>query len=122
MALNINHELKMLQRMTVTELRAKYQEVFGEVARSHNKTHLWKRIAWRLQALEEGDLSERARRRAQELARDADIRIRPPRGTFGPQARRFVGLQSYDSVVPQNRRPSIPWAHRTTIPRTYNHG
>jgi hypothetical protein len=32
-----------------------------------------------LQALEEGDLSERARRRAEELANDADLRVTPPR-------------------------------------------
>ena len=37
-----------------------------------------KRIAWRLQALAEGDLSERARRRAAELANDADLRLNPP--------------------------------------------
>jgi hypothetical protein len=38
-----------------------------------------KRIAWRLQALAEGDLPERARRRAAELANDADIRLYPPK-------------------------------------------
>jgi hypothetical protein len=32
-----------------------------------------------MQALAEGDLSERARRRAAELARDADLRLNPPR-------------------------------------------
>jgi hypothetical protein len=32
-----------------------------------------------LQALNEGDLSERARRRAAELANDADLRLSPPR-------------------------------------------
>ena len=37
-----------------------------------------KRIAWRLQALAEGDLSERARQRAAELARDADLRLNAP--------------------------------------------
>src|SRR5262249_59613066 len=37
-----------------------------------------KRIAWRLQALAEGDLSERARQRATELANDADLRLSPP--------------------------------------------
>jgi hypothetical protein len=31
-----------------------------------------------MQALSEGDLSERARRRAAELARDADLRLNPP--------------------------------------------
>ena len=37
-----------------------------------------RRIAWRLQALAEGDLSERAKARAAELARDADLRVVPP--------------------------------------------
>ena len=37
------------------------------------------RIAWRLQALAQGDLSERARQRASELANDADLRLSPPR-------------------------------------------
>ena len=44
-----------------------------------NKAWLVKRIVWRLQALAEGDLSERARRRAAELAQDADLRLSPPR-------------------------------------------
>jgi len=45
-----------------------------------NRVWLIRRIAWRLQALAEGDLSERARRRAAELACDADLRLLPPRG------------------------------------------
>jgi hypothetical protein len=39
---------------------------------------LVKRIVWRMQALDQGDLSERARRRAAELAHDADLRQSPP--------------------------------------------
>jgi hypothetical protein len=80
--LNVEKEVAALQRMTVNELRERYREVFGEESRSRNKQFLWKRIAWRTQALEEGGLSERARRRAMELAKDADIRIRPPRDVF----------------------------------------
>jgi hypothetical protein len=38
-----------------------------------------KRLAWRLQSLAEGGLSERARQRAEELANDADIRMTAPR-------------------------------------------
>jgi len=53
--------------------------VFGEETRVGNKAWLGKRIIWRLQALAEGDLSERARRRAAELAQDADLRLSPPR-------------------------------------------
>jgi len=72
-------EIMNLTRMTVGELREKYLKVFGEETRSHHKDFLRKRIAWRLQAIAEGDLSERARRRAEELADDADLRIRAPR-------------------------------------------
>jgi hypothetical protein len=65
--------------MTVKELRDKYAEVFGEETPAHNQTWLARRIAWRLQALAEGDLSERARQRAAELANDADLRMNPPK-------------------------------------------
>jgi hypothetical protein len=72
-------ELAALTRLGVSELRAKYAELFGEPTRTGNKTWLIRRIAWRLQALSHGDLSERARRRAEELAQDADLRLTPPR-------------------------------------------
>jgi len=78
MAIDIAATVQTLREMTVKQLRTRYGEVFGESARSFNKQHLIKRIAWRLQALEEGGLSERARRRARELANDADLRSRPP--------------------------------------------
>ena len=72
-------EIMSLSRMTVGELREKYLEVFGEETRSHHKDFLRKRIAWRLQARAMGGLSERARRRAEELADEADLRVRSPR-------------------------------------------
>ena len=71
-----HQEVQGLAGMTFRELKEKYLEVFGEETRSHNKEFLRKRIAWRLQAMAEGDLSERARKRAEELANDADLRIR----------------------------------------------
>ncbi|MBN1461161.1 MAG: DUF2924 domain-containing protein, partial [Armatimonadetes bacterium] len=79
--MNIGKEIAVLKGMTVTELRGKYAEVFGEESRSRHKDFLIKRIAWRIQSLAEGDLSERARVRAAELANDADIRMNPPRRT-----------------------------------------
>ena len=51
----------------------------GEPSRSRHKMHLIRKIVWRIQAQAEGDLSERARRRAKELANDADVRVTPPR-------------------------------------------
>ena len=41
--------VQQLHAMTVTELKRKYAEVFGEETRSNNKTHLRRKIAWRLQ-------------------------------------------------------------------------
>jgi hypothetical protein len=79
MQLNVGREILRLKQMTVRELREQYAEVFGEPTRAGNKDFLFKRIIWRMQALAEGDLSERARRRAAELARDADMRTTAPR-------------------------------------------
>jgi hypothetical protein len=79
MNLNVGKEVAALQRMTVRELRTRYAEAFGEETRAGNKVWLVKRIAWRLQSLAEGDLSERARQRAAELANDADVRLSPPK-------------------------------------------
>lgn len=98
MPMYIKAELAALRRMTPAQLRQKYLEVFGEPSRSGNKSFLIKRVAWRIQSLAEGDLSERARQRAAELARDADIRTTTPRvpsparglavpATSGPPAR-----------------------------------
>ena len=77
--LNVAKEVAALKRMTVRELRIRYAELFGEETKAGNKPWLIKRIAWRLQSLEEGDLSERARQRAAELANDADVRLSPPK-------------------------------------------
>jgi len=72
MDLNVEKEVVALRQMTVPQLREKYRDVFGHETRSRHKAFLIKRIVWRLQALAEGDLTERARRRAEELANDAD--------------------------------------------------
>lgn len=79
MKVNIAKELAALDRMTVTQLREKHIEVFGERTRSGNKDWLRKRIAWRMQANAQGDLSERARQRAEELANDAALRTTAPK-------------------------------------------
>jgi hypothetical protein len=76
---DVAKELAALPRMGLTALREKYAEVFGEGTASKNLPWLRRRIAWRIQANAEGDLSERAKARAAELARDADLRITAPR-------------------------------------------
>ena len=76
----IRHEVDHLRHKTVTELKVRYAELFGEASRSNHKQFLVRRIAWRIQAVAEGDLSERARQRALSLVRDADLRLRAPQG------------------------------------------
>jgi hypothetical protein len=77
--MDLSKELAALPKLMVKELRQKYQEVFGEPTSAANKDWLIKRIAWRIQANAMGGLSERAKRRAEELANDADLRLSAPK-------------------------------------------
>ena len=65
-----------LRRLTVGELREEYLKAFGEPTLARNKDWLFRQVAWQIQALAEGGLSERAKRRAAELARESDVRPR----------------------------------------------
>ena len=84
----LSEQVESLRDLTVAELRERYAEVFGEATTSRHKDYLRKRIAWRLQANALGGLSARARRRAEELANDADLRVLAPkaRTVTGPLA------------------------------------
>ena len=103
---SIAREIESLRDLTVAELREKYAEVFGEETRSRHKDYLRKRIAWRLQANAEGGLSERALRRARELANEADLRL------LGPTTRTVTGR----ITVPKDRRLPMPG---TVLTREY---
>jgi len=81
MTMTIQKEVANLEQMTVAELRRKYTEVYKEPTRSHNREHLVMRIAWRLQAEQEGGISERAKRRAAKIANEADLRTNAPQST-----------------------------------------
>ena len=100
-------EVQGLSRMTVGELRDKYIEVFGEETRSYHREFLRKRIAWRIQAQAEGDLSERARRRAEELANDADLRTRAPRDPVSSGSAEVKARTATGRISP-SRDPRLP--------------
>lgn len=93
-----------IQDMSPSELRDRYRELFGEETRSGNRQWLIRRIAWREQALREGGLTERAQARAHELARDEDLRVRPP-STAEPKA--GAGLRTLEGTMPK-RDPRLP--------------
>ena len=80
---NLAQELALLPRLGVADLRSRYAQLFGETARTGNKAWLVKRLAWRLQALAEGDLSERARRRCGKAGTDQS-QYDGPRSVAGP--------------------------------------
>src|SRR5437899_1791236 len=63
--------------MTVGQLRLKWRELYGEDTRSGNREYLWRRLAWRVQELAYGGLSERAQAWIKELG--DDLRMLPPR-------------------------------------------
>ncbi len=92
-----------MRKMTVPELQDRYTTVLREATRSRNKANLIRRIAWRLQANEEGDLSERARRRAMELAAESVVRLSAPRHIPAPASERTRTAPI--SISPDNRLP-----------------
>jgi hypothetical protein len=110
----LDQELAALPRLTVAVLRCRYAQVFGETTRAGNKAWLVKRLAWRLQALAEGDLCERARRRAAELANDADLRLSPPR----PRATVPVAAADRPARLPGKGNDRLPPAG-TILTRPY---
>jgi hypothetical protein len=77
--LDIQKEIAALAGMTAGELARRYGELFGEATRCRNRAYLVRKIAWKLQTLAEGDLSERARRRAEELAQGTPLRVMSPK-------------------------------------------
>lgn len=106
-------ELAALDKMTVGDLVTKYREVFGEPTRSRNKDYLRKKVAWRIQELAEGGLSDRAVARIHELGADAPARWRklPPKPT-SPAATRDPRLPDPGEVI---RREFQGTAHEVTV-------
>jgi hypothetical protein len=119
-------EIEKLRRASLASLREKFREVFQEEARTRHRQHLFRRIAWRLQALAEGDLTERARARANEIAQDADLRKVAPRDFLS------VGGDAIETMRrdrPKDRRLPLPgavlsrkWKGRTILAEVLANG
>ena len=107
--IEVSLELKKLQCLTVTELGERYAALFGEPARSRNRRHLLRKVAWRIQANASGGLTHRAVRRIADLGdllpdtwqekatkqRPRDPRLPPP----GAVLRRSFGGREHEVTV-----------------------
>jgi hypothetical protein len=96
----LGKEVEELRKQKTMVLKIRYRELFGEESRSSNHAHLFRRIAWRLQAAAVGDLSGRARERATELAQDVDLRVRSPQRFWRDLSSESTEAASRDDRLP----------------------
>jgi len=85
MQLIVADEMRRLEALSIRELKREYEALFDQPCRSHNKRWLIRKLIWRLQANAEGGITARARRRAEELADEADVRVTPPKDFAVPK-------------------------------------
>ena len=78
MDLSITAQIAALRRMTVAELLGEWLRRYGEPTRSRNRVYLWKRLAWRIQELRHGGLSDGAKQQIDALVPDGFTRARRP--------------------------------------------
>jgi hypothetical protein len=112
MELNVEREVSTLQRMPMAQLCDRYADLFGEPTRTRHRTYLVRKIVWKLQARAAGELSERARRRTEELARGTELRVMPPKADEANVA----SLTTTQVSLPADGRLPAPG---TAIDRTY---
>jgi hypothetical protein len=76
--------------MSVADLRSRYAEVFRETTNARHRDWLVKRVIWRMQALAEGDISQRAKhcRPRGDVPTSTSERSRVDSGSHSPIPRR----------------------------------
>ena len=89
---NLDDQIAALRRLSVTELRGRYEKTFGEVTAARHKTWLVRRIAWRTQALAEGDLAY-----DEDSAADSDFNV------VMTGSGRFIEFQGSAEAAPFDR-------------------
>jgi hypothetical protein len=113
METSIVSEINRLRQMTVGELRIEWERLYGEPTRSRNRDYLWRRLAWRIQELAYGGLSDASKTRILELTPATFARSQVPRG-FAPMA--AGGTASPGSSRRRDRRLPSPGS---TLVRRY---
>lgn len=107
--LEIVQKIRQLQAMSVGELLVEWERLYGESTRTRNKAYLWKRLAWRVQELKYGGLSDAAKQRLKELAPTglAFVRARRPDG-FDPEEIAATGPATTPAKTKRDARLPVP--------------
>lgn len=71
--MNIPERIAALQKMAMPDLVIQYRTVFGKDPRVKNRQWLWRRVAWKIQEIAFGGLSNVAKRRIDELIAEMDL-------------------------------------------------
>ena len=109
MSASIPERIAQFKAMTVSQLREEWIRYYGEETRTRNRDYLWKRLAWRIQEMEYGGLSDAAKARIEEINRDNPwVRRQLPRG--------FAAQLETVSAAPR-RDPRLPSPGSTLVRR-----
>jgi len=66
-------QIMEIKEKSLAELKTKYEELFpGQQAPSNNKVFLWRKIAYRIQELEHGNISAEVQSKVQQLIQQFD--------------------------------------------------
>ena len=105
---DVPQQLAAIDRMTVSELRERWLELYGEPTRNRNRRWLQKRLAFRIQELAEGGLSDRARRRIDELTKDLPLAAILNRRRRAAEITKAVGGAGQGGDDTPTRDPRLP--------------
>ena len=94
--------LDELDRLSITELRSRFAEVLGYRSNSRSRQFLIRKIVWGFQATEHGDISEIARKQAEELADDRALqyRLSKPKPATSMHVRTGILNSNHDARLP----------------------
>ena len=95
----IQARIDELAAMSVRALQQEYRKVFGAEPESAHRQFLFRKIAWQLQAKEEGGLPEPVRELAREIARNVALRNRVITNSIKQRAGLVIG-PGHDSRLP----------------------
>jgi hypothetical protein len=107
----VRMHIESLRKLTTKQLKERFRQVCGEESLSSNHTHLFRRVAWQLQANVSGGLNGRVLERASHLALEVDRELPLPQSFreasqsgLEPQQHRDRRLPPADQSVQRSYR------------------